>query len=257
MAEERAEEAMLEAEAIRTRSLGASKLDEAWEDVAALGRDAEVPTLKVDGRSLTSNQNEEKLCPLELQVWQPVNEAKAEALEKMAAALDAAEARVKAWKVKASEAERMMVEMEQAVAAAGVKADTEGDKALLYLVEAEKLKGEIESLMMQAEESTKRTSAMEEQMAELSQMLSAAELEASSAQHRAVLAEERQLVALATILGGDSQRKIAAEQVGVLVPSNTLPGELQSQHGGLGILISSGSFCGERTRFDDSIDNRL
>ncbi|XP_055505323.1 uncharacterized protein mrvi1 isoform X1 [Leucoraja erinacea] len=267
VAEERAEEAMLEAEAIRTRSLGASKLDEAWEDVAALGRDAEVPTMKVDGRSLTSNQNEEKLCPLELQVWQPVNEAKAEALEKMAAALDAAEARVKAWKVKASEAERMMVEMEQAVAAAGVKADTEGDKALLYLVEAEKLKGEIESLMMQAEESTKRTSAMEEQMAELSQMLSAAELEASSAQHRAVLAEERQLVALATILGGDSQRKIAAEQAMGTHPSGSSPshstkmfvGELQSCLGSEKNVANEGAAqppCEAADEANDSSANR-
>ncbi|XP_032894756.1 inositol 1,4,5-triphosphate receptor associated 1 isoform X3 [Amblyraja radiata] len=267
VAEERAEEAMLEAEAIRTQSLGASKLDEAWEDVAALGRDVEVPTLEVDGRSLTSNRNEEKLCPLELQVWQPVNEAKAEALEKMAAALDAAEARVKAWKARASEAEMRVVEMEQAVAAAGVKADTEGDKALLYLAEAEKLKGEIESLMMQAEESTKRTSAMEEQMAELSQMLSAAELEASSAQHRAVLAEEGQLVALATIPRGDSQRKIAAEQAMGTHPSGSSPshstkmfvGDLQSCPGSEKNVANEGAAqppCEAADEANDSSANR-
>ncbi|XP_078271027.1 uncharacterized protein LOC144602164 [Rhinoraja longicauda] len=262
VAEQRAEEAMLEAEAIRTRSLGGLKLDEAREDVAALGQDVNVPTQGVDGRSLKPNQNEERLCPLE----QPVIETKAEALEKMAAALDAAEARVKAWKVKASEAERRMVEMEQAVAAAGVKAVTEGDKALRYLAEAEELKGEIESLMMQAEESTKRTSTMEEQVAELSQMLSAAQLEASSAQHRAVLAEEGQLAALVRAPGGDSQRKIAAsaaEQAMGTNPSGSstshstkmFVGELQSCPGSEKNVANEGAAQPPWEAADEADDN--
>ncbi|XP_051884798.1 uncharacterized protein mrvi1 isoform X3 [Pristis pectinata] len=211
-AEQRAEEARLEAKAVRARSLAGWKLEDSWEDVAAL---------EVVGSSLESNQQlaekEERSHPLELQVWQPIGEADADrckAEEEMAAALEAAEVRAQACEAKASEVSRRLAEMEQVAAAAGDKAEAEGAKARRHLAEAEGLKEQLERLKTQAEgsllESTSRTSALEERAATLTQMLAAAQLEVSSAQHRAALAEEGLRAALARAPGGDDQRKIAA-----------------------------------------------
>ncbi|XP_072906176.1 uncharacterized protein [Hemitrygon akajei] len=192
-AEQRAEEAWLEAKAVSGRSLASRKLKESEEKRA---------------------EREEQSCSLELQVRCLGAEADAESgkvKREMAEALEAAEARAQASEAKSSEVVRKLEEREREAAA-------EGARAARCLAEAEGLREEVERLKTQAAESlldsTRRIRTLEEQVATLSQELAAAQQDVSAAQHRAAVAEAGLAAATVGRPGTEGQRKVTAADAG-------------------------------------------
>ncbi|XP_043562339.1 paramyosin-like, partial [Chiloscyllium plagiosum] len=205
-AEERAANAIQSAEeakakvkeAITARTLESKKVKKALEDMAAADEEltrAKTAAVETEGKLLESNKTiaemKEKLSSSEFALFQlqqkvsEDNERTKEAKEKMVLALEIADKRVKAFEVKTRELEKKIEEAEQAVAVAEMKAAAEEERATGFLAELERFKEETEMVKEHAREnlleSSKKMSAMEDRVAEITEMLAAVQHKASSA----------------------------------------------------------------------------